>query len=378
MTDFKVSEPMKYWATSSTMSAEEKRIRLEKMASDGAYIWSEKFDGNWSRGIVSPDCNLLQTRGISKKTGTYGEIQDKVFFWDDVVKAFQNGTTVILGEVYLPGGIDKDCGSILRCLSNKARERQKDKKLEWRIFDVLAYDGVELINEPIEKRITYIPKVVSRINNSLVKGIEYHEMDSNFFDEINAIFAKGGEGAICFKKTAIYVPGKRGPSAWESVKVKQEIENEIDCIITGTEPAIKNYTGKDVEHWELWQNSRTRELVRGLYYGEYALGGPYEPVSKGYFYKLPGAIWVSVYDNNHNLRPLCKVSGLTDEFKTQLRDNFEEWKGCPVSIGGMMISLARENQANELGISIRHPYLKSIRKEDIDPEDCTLAKILAQ
>ena len=28
-------------------------------------------------------------------------------------------------------------------------------------------------------------------------------------------------------------------------------------------------------------------------------------------------------------------------------------------------------------ISVRHPYLKSIRKEDIDPKDCTLEKIIS-
>lgn len=368
-------EPMKYWATSSTMSPATKRQHLEQLILSGQYIWSQKFDGNWSRAVITPDRAALQTRGISKKTGTYGEVQDKVFFWDNVVAAFNKGNTVILGEIYLPGGIDKDCGSILRCLTDKALARQKDKKLEWRIFDILALDGIDMLNTPVEERVSYIPEVVKRINSPLVKGVKYHEMDDNFFDDINTIFMNGGEGAVCYKKSATYEPGKRGPHAWDSVKVKQEITSDIDCFIIDIEPATKAYTGKDLGNWQLWLNTRTNEKVVGKYFGEYQLGGPYEPISKNYFFNWPGAIVTGVYDKHGKIVPLCKVAGLTEEFKTELRDNFEEWKMCPLTIGGMMVSTAQANE-NGIGISIRHPYLKNIRKEDISPEDCTLEKIL--
>ena len=41
-----------------------------------------------------------------------------------------------------------------------------------------------------------------------------------------------------------------------------------------------------------------------------------------------------------------------------------------------MVSEARANTDTGEGISIRHPILKKIRKDDLNPEDCTLAKIL--
>ena len=66
----------------------------------------------------------------------------------------------------------------------------------------------------------------------------------------------------------------------------------------------------------------------------------------------------------------------TKDFKTELRDNFDEWYMCPLTIGGMMVSTAQA-ESDGTGISIRHPYIKSIRKNDIDPKDCTLAKILS-
>ena len=371
--DYFTSEPMKYFAPSSTMTAEARRLKLEQMIDSGDYLFGEKTDGNWSRAVITPDRCALQTRGISTVTKTYGEIQEKVLFWDNVCHAFKD-TTVILGEVFLPGAIDKDVGSVLRCLAPKALARQKDNPLRWRIFDVLALNGVDMMNVPFEDRIVYIPEVVSIINSPLVEGVEYHEMDNTFFDKMGEIFAAGGEGAVCYKKNSIYIPGKRGPHAWDTCKVKQEISSEIDAFITGIIPGEKLYNGKDLATWQLWENHRTGEKVEGSYFGEYQLGGSYIPVTKNYFNNWPAAIQVSVYDRNEGIVPLCKVSGLTEDFKTSLRDEPERWIGCPVTIGGMMISSAKADSEGN-GISIRHPLLKRIREYDISKEDCTLAKI---
>ena len=369
-------EPMKYFAPPSTMSADARRMKLEQMIDGGNYLFGLKTDGNWSRAVITSERQALQTRGISTVTKTYGEIQEKVFFWQDVCNAFTSGDTVILGEVYLPGAIDKDVGSILRCLTPKAIARQKDNPLKWRIFDVLVLDGKDYMDTGFEERTKLIPIVVQRINSSLVEGVTYYEMDNSFFDKMGEIFAAGGEGCVCYKKNSTYMPGKRGPHAWDTVKVKQEISSEIDAFITGIVAGEKLYTGKDLASWQLWENHRTGEKVVGSYFGEYQLGGAYIPVTKNYFYDWPAAIQVSVYDKNKNEIPLCKVSGLTEDFKSSLRDEPERWIGCPVSLSGMMVSSAKADSEGN-GISIRHPLLKRIRENDISKEDCTLAKILS-
>ena len=352
--DYFTSEPMKYWACSSTMTPEAKKRKLEQLAASGDYLFGLKTDGNWSRAVITKERNALQTRGISVTTKTYGEIQDKVTFWNAVLNAEWLGPTVILGEVFLPGAIDKDVGSILRCLAPKALARQKDNPLRWRIFDVLALDGKDMMHEKFENRIKYIPEVVQRINSPLVEGVTYYEMDETFFDRMGEIFAAGGEGAVCYRKDSLYEPGKRGPHAWDTVKVKQEISSEIDAFISGIVDGEKLYTGKDLATWQLWENQRTGEKVAGSYFGEYQLGGAYIPVTKNYFNDWPAAIQVSVYDKLGNEVPLCKVSGLTEEFKSSLRDEPERWYGCPVTIGGMMVSSAKADSEGN-GISIRHP-----------------------
>lgn len=367
----------KYWAPNSTLSPEKKRQMLELMASNGEYIFSEKFDGNFSRGVITPTRNALQTRGISKKTRNYGEIQNKVFFWSNVCKAFNKGDTVILGEVYIPGGIDSTVGSILRSADNKAISRQKEtgKKVEWRIFDVLALDGISFLNKPIEERIKYIPEVVYRINDPLVKGVEYQEMKKDFFDQLNKIFSHGGEGCVCYKKGVLYSPGKR-TKAWDTCKVKQEITSDIDCFILSAEKGERIYNGIELTSWPYWYNIKTNEKLFGEHFIEYRDGiQTIEPISKNEFFNWPSSIKVGVYDKNGKVIPLCSVSGLTEELKTELRDNFKDWYHCPLTIGGMMISDAKADE-NGIGISIRHPYIKKIRKEDIEESDCTLEKII--
>lgn len=390
-------EPERYWSFPANYSQERRTLELDKMIISGNYSYQLKTDGNYSAFIYDfDDDTRLITRGISKTTNEYGDISDKVFFYQALTRAFTKPTR-IMGEIYYDGGIDRDVGAVLRAKGTKAKSIQsqsyyeecihssqkftaKDKRdiknnkffnkpLKLRIFDVWWYDGEDLTNTPWIERQKYVKLAAERINNPLVSYVPYYPMDNNFYNNLNDIFAAGGEGVVCYENNGLPEPGKR--TAHKTLKVKQELEHLIDCFIIDTEPATKTYTGKDLGNWNLWYNTRTGEKLEGHYFEAYQLGEPYEPITKNFYYDWPGAIIVGVYDKNKNIIPLCKVAGLTEDFKTDLRDNFSEWLYCPVTIGGMMLSQVN----NE--ISVRHPYLKSIRKNDIDINDCTLTKILA-
>lgn len=386
-------EPERYWSMPPSYTKEKRTFEINSMIQSGRYYWQLKTDGNYSAFICDFDRDKrIISRGVSTVTKEYGCIQDRLFFWEDVMKAFDKPTR-IMAEVYLDKGIDRNVGSILRSLPLKAKSIQdedfyerarkvtkfsaKDRrdiennefrnvKLKWRIFDVWYYDGEDLMKTPWIERQKYVKAAAERINNPLVTYVHSYPMDETFYDKLNMIFANGGEGVVCYDSQGLPEPGKR--TAHKTMKVKRELENSIDCFITGIEPAVETYTGKDVQNWNFWKNIKTGEKVCGLYFSKYQNGESYAPISKGFYYGWPGAIYTAVYDSNGNIIPLCKVAGLTEDFKEELKNNFSDWYMCPVTIGGMALSEAD-------GLSVRHPYLISIRKGDIDPKDCTFEKI---
>lgn len=395
-------QPEKYWSFPSSYSKEKREIEIQQMINSGNYYYQLKTDGNYSAFICDFDGDKrIISRGKSTVTGEFSRLEDKLFFFDAVAAAF-NKPTRIMAEIWYEGGIDRNVGSVLRSSSDKSKSIQdndyyqqiskivkfsaKDKrdiennefrgvKLKWRIFDVWYYDGEDLMNTPWIERQKYVKAAAERINHPLVTYVPYYPMDDNFYDNLTIIFQNKEEGVVCYRADGLPEPDKR--TAHKTLKVKTEIENLIDCLITGIEEPIKNYTGKDIGSWSYWLDTRTGKKLYGEYFGDYQLGKSVQPITKGYYNNWPGAIQVSVYDKNNKLIPLCAIAGLTDEFKIDLRDNFNEWYLCPVTIGGMMVSTAGANDEG-IGISIRHPYLKSIRRGDIEPSDCTLAKILAK
>lgn len=362
--------PMKYWSMGSTMTPEQKRDKLDFLIQSRTFLYGEKKDGDLGRVVVEDGYGILQSRTISKKTGTYSDLTDKVLFMDSITRAFED-TTVLLGEIYLPvkGSTAKETGTILRCLPSKAIERQKEVPLHFYIFDCLMYNGEDLTDTPMEDRIKYLPKAAEAINSPLVEYAKYYEANEDtFYDRLGKIFEEGGEGVVLYKKTM--TPCQDRTSAWETVKVKRELELDADVFITGIQEGQREYTGKMVEEWNLWQDTRTGELLNGNYYTEYSQGGCYEPVSKTYFFGLPGSIECSVFDDDGNEIVLCYCSNLTDEFRRELRDHYEKYDHVPARVSGMAISQDKN------GIySIRHPKFLGIR-EDYDIKDCKLSKLI--
>lgn len=388
-------DPERYWSMPSTYTREKRDLEIEKMIDSDMYYYQLKTDGNYAAFICDFDGDKrLISRGVSKVTGEYGRLENKVFFYDAIAAAFTKPTR-IMGEIWFQGGVDKSVGSVLRAGDVKAKSIQdndyymraaettkfsaKDRrdiegnefrgqKLKFRIFDVWYFDGEDLMNTPWIERQEYVKKAAERINSPLVSYVPYYKMDRNFYDAFGALLEKGEEGVVCYREDGLPEPSKR--TAHKTCKLKQEIANDVDAFIIGIEPATRTYTGKDVATWQYWENIRTGEKLLGDYYGDFHLGSTVEPVTKNYYLNYPGAMIVGVYNSNNEIYPLCKVAGLTDEFKAELRDNFDKWYMCPVSITGMALS-------DSNGLSIRHPKLKAIRSpEDIDPHDCTLAKIL--
>lgn len=365
-------EMMKYSTFPSSYSRQEKREKLDLLINSNSMIFSEKYDGNLCRFIAEDGDILCQTRTISKQTGQYGELQNKIAYIDDFKNKFEQ-LTVFLGEIYLPGKTSKEIGTILRCKEEKALERQKGNPIFIYIFDVLVYEGQYLTETPIVERIKYLPLICQKINNPQVSYAKYYPAEPDvFYPRIEQIFNRGGEGVVLYRKDFLPCAGRS--SMWDTVKVKQELNGDVDVFISGTAAGDKEYKGKELPTWTLWQNTRTGELVRGNYYTEYSQGGCYEPVSKTYFFGLPGSIECSVYDEEGNAKVLCYCSNLTDEFRCALRDHLDDYIGRPARISAMMVS-ETVSKSGEPQYSLRHPKFLELR-DDIEKEDCLLSKII--
>ena len=91
---YKTAKPGKYWSL-----PKDKKDMQEQMLYNEAYYAGEKSDGEWARLIVGEDYVLIQSRNISKKTGTY---TDKTPSLPHIVRdaklIYQPGT-VLLGEL---------------------------------------------------------------------------------------------------------------------------------------------------------------------------------------------------------------------------------------------------------------------------------------
>lgn len=344
MFDFEHSEPMHYWAFPATYSKSRKQQQLDDMINSGEYLYSLKTDGNWSRAIINPKGeSKLQTRGISKKTGTYGEIQDRVLFWDSVVKAFSD-YTVILGQVYLEGGVDRDVGSILRSLPDKAFKKQEKAPLRWRIFDVLCYEGKDIHEQPISERKKYLFEVLNKINNNMVGIVAYNEVNKSFYESLEKMFQAGEEGVVLYRKDGPYIPGSR--TAHMTCKVKKELQNEVDVVCTGAVSPEMEYTGIDT-HWP------------------YEIGGV--KVTKNFYYGWPGALRCSAWDEKgQKFVHVCDVSGISDEIKADFKDNPSKYILRPLKLNAMEITPDG---------SLRHPRFCGWR-DDLNPMDCTIEKIV--
>jgi len=116
--------PEFYWSFPSSYSKEKRELELNQMIARGNYYYQEKTDGNYSAFICDFDGDKrIISRGLSKVTGEYGLINDRLFFFNDVAKAFDK-PTLIMGEVYYDGGIDRHVGSVLRAVAYKSKSIQ--------------------------------------------------------------------------------------------------------------------------------------------------------------------------------------------------------------------------------------------------------------
>lgn len=366
--DFWNMEAMKYWSHPKTYDPARKKTECRNMVMSGEYLGSRKMDGIW--GMIIVDANgKVHLR--ARTEGVNGGYVDKAEWIPHIVRALGSvpAGTVVLGEIYLPDNEgSRKTTSVLNCLKDKCLERQqKSGWLHFYVFDVLAYDGHSLLNNGFDKRISYYLYV--KLKEAL--ACEYVEIaDYKEGEELWALYgevlAAGGEGIVITQKTCPYMPGKR--KARMTVKLKKELSETIDAFYDGDyKLATKTYTGKDIESWPYWMNTKTGEKSSRCMYPEYARGEAWEPVTRAFYYGWASAISFSVMKDGKPYR-IGYISGITDEVKQGVVENPDAW------IGKVGVLNAMEIECIEGAYSLRHGRLNEWRT-DKTAADCTFDQI---
>lgn len=345
-----------------------------KACDDGTWFAQLKKDGAlymYVKGLGGE--NYLFGRTVSKKTGLLTEKAANV---PHIIEAFHdipNGT-IILGEIYYPGKTSKDVTSIMGCLPAKAIERQNGNYglIHYYIYDCLGYNGTSLLKYDNWTRYQVLDAIWKKHiieNDILQKRIQEGTIsfsvelamsfEKDIYASIGKALAAGEEGMVVKKKTALYEPGKRPQTM---LKAKQ-VDN-IDAVIIGFKDPVKEYTGKEIETWQYWENNNTGELLPiNFYYGSLDAS----PVTKHYYYGWKNAIEIGAYDSNGQLKSIGTIaSGLTDYMREDMSLHPEKYLDKVVEIQCMM----KDNKEQTL----RHGFYLRTR-EDKNPKECKLQDI---
>lgn len=359
-------QPMLIWTLPSN-----KKDKLSEICASGEYFAEEKKDGALYQFCRTDKGNYLFGRTVSVKNGLLTNKIDNVPHINSALSCLPCGT-VIVGEIYVPGGTSKNVTSIMGCLPAEAIKRQdKQGKIKYYLHDMIFYNGEDMQSWGAEAR---YQKLVEAWNKFHLEQFDFLQLaesfDTGIEERLSQILSAGGEGIVLKKKDAPYSEGKR--PAWATIKCKQM--DTIDLVCTRAIEATKEYTGKELETWSYWQERNERDQngeytwlsSEGQYYEDY-LHNPhiYRPVTKPYFYGWKTAIGIGAYDDEGNLKEIGTVSsGLTDEMRAHLDD----YVGKIVALQCMSIDRKEK--------TLRHPIVKAWR-DDKNAAECKLREVFS-
>lgn len=356
--DFHNLEAQKYWSFPSGYK-KDSCTETRNMIFSGDYVGARKIDGAFYKFVKHED-GTMELLGRSKSVS--GDYLNKINWVPQLYPFFEslpNGTC-LLGEIYFPDNEgSNNVTTIMGCLPQKALARQESgDKLHYYVFDVLAFAQTSWVKANIEQRVEQLDNIAQGWKSEYVTFAQYYE-GKELWKYLQDVLNIGGEGVVITKKGTCYQPGKR--PARQTLKVKKELHETIDCFFTGHFSApTRVYSGKEIESWQYWENLQTGEKIEGAKYNDFYDGAPIEPVTKPYFYGWAGSLEIGVVKGD-KVVPIGYLSGLTEEVKS----NPAKYKGACIEVTAM--------QFTDDG-ALRHAKMVQFRP-DLTIRDCTWEKL---
>jgi len=246
--------------------------KIEEFYSNPNYFAQEKFDG--CRYLIHKGLDgsvKIYSKHTSVKTNTFTDKTGQLLHLADFVTQWMPPGTVLDGEVTAPPNLQKAFGEdksrssvvthITGALEEKARFIQLlHGHLEYEVFDLLAYKGEELLNQPYEDRFEKLFDLdfglymhLARLESGVNKKILYEE-----------VVASGGEGIILKDMRSPYLEGQR-KKAW--IKVKKD--REYDVVFMG----VKWAEEESIKKGDLTPTrTRIAGQIGSIIYGQYRNG----------------------------------------------------------------------------------------------------------
>ena len=105
-----------------------KENKLQEMCENGEYFAQIKKDGFWYQFVKGENTSYLFSRNTSVATGL---LTEKIANVPHIEKALSilPKDTILVGEIYVPGGTSKDTTRIMGCLPEEAIKRQENEGL---------------------------------------------------------------------------------------------------------------------------------------------------------------------------------------------------------------------------------------------------------
>lgn len=331
--DFLNMEAQKYWSMPSSYDMNKKKDTVNNIIYSNEYVASEKRDGYWQLVVKDDEKNVFMR---ARSAGVNGWVckQDWLPQLSDFFEALPRGT-VLVCEVYIPGGTSKTITTILGCTKERAIKRQEDNKyLRLSVFDVLCWHGMALYDKPIVERIKYLEQVRA-INHPYVDIVDYWYTPDEIHSHWLEILAAGGEGVVLTRKDNHYEFGKR--TARHTLKLKKELNETVDVFLTGRwkEPT-KLYTGKDVENWNYWYDELKEERIEGNAMFTRIDNNSLTPVTRLWFYNMAGAVEIAMMINGEPT-PVGWISGVSDDIRADIVEHPDKYKGMVLELQAMEI-----------------------------------------
>ena len=354
--------------------------KVDAAMTNGEWCLQEKKDGCFYQlEKIDNDHIYLFSRTKSKKTGELAEKGANVPHIIEWARRFLPDDTILLGEIYIPGGHSNDVTSVMGCLPKNAIARQEASDwVHYYIFDCIYYNGNNLCDNTLETRVGYYLEYElcdCFLNEKYIEMTTTYTLGENvnigigctsFQEKLNEIFAAGGEGAVFKRLDSVYEPDKRPMTCF---KMKEHVDS-VDLVVMELLNPVKEYTGKELNTWPYWYDTKLQEE---FYVTENAIKGVIEsdrfyPVTKHYFFRWKNGMRLGAYKDGKLVEVGRVASGLTDEMREDMAEHPENYIGKVVQISCMSL--------NKKDHTVRHPVFECMRP-DKDENDCLLDEIFS-